>query len=104
MSAGQISVPIVFRGPNGAAAGVGAQHSQVHCFIPKYDATPLNTFLSLPQTTHLQSFLLETGVQFGIGYYNTVTHYCLYTNAFNVQQSMFHHPSTWHQLANKGIL
>lgn len=31
MSAGQISVPIVFRGPNGAAAGVGAQHSQVMC-------------------------------------------------------------------------
>jgi hypothetical protein len=29
MSAGQISVPIVFRGPNGAAAGVGAQHSHV---------------------------------------------------------------------------
>ncbi|ONM22798.1 pyruvate dehydrogenase3 [Zea mays] len=29
MSAGQISVPIVFRGPNGAAAGVGAQHSQL---------------------------------------------------------------------------
>jgi len=29
MLAGQISVPIVFRGPNGAAAGVGAQHSQV---------------------------------------------------------------------------
>jgi hypothetical protein len=29
MSAGQINVPIVFRGPNGAAAGVGAQHSQV---------------------------------------------------------------------------
>ena len=25
MSAGQISVPIVFRGPNGAAAGCGAQ-------------------------------------------------------------------------------
>ena len=30
MSAGQINVPIVFRGPNGAAAGVGAQHSQVN--------------------------------------------------------------------------
>lgn len=29
MSSGQIAVPIVFRGPNGAAAGVGAQHSQV---------------------------------------------------------------------------
>eukprot|EP00850_Spirogloea_muscicola_P020488 SM000217S06870 [mRNA] locus=s217:218422:221312:- [translate_table: standard] len=28
MSGGQLSVPIVFRGPNGAAAGVGAQHSQ----------------------------------------------------------------------------
>lgn len=28
MSAGDIHVPIVFRGPNGAAAGVAAQHSQ----------------------------------------------------------------------------
>lgn len=28
MSGGGIAVPIVFRGPNGAAAGVGAQHSQ----------------------------------------------------------------------------
>jgi pyruvate dehydrogenase E1 component beta subunit len=28
MSAGDINVPIVFRGPNGAAAGVAAQHSQ----------------------------------------------------------------------------
>ena len=33
MSAGQISVPIVFRGPNGAAAGVAAQHSQVYFFV-----------------------------------------------------------------------
>ncbi|CAN1175148.1 Pyruvate dehydrogenase E1 component subunit beta-1, mitochondrial [Linum perenne] len=38
MSAGQISVPIVFRGPNGAAAGVGAQHSQ--CFAPWYASCP----------------------------------------------------------------
>ena len=30
MSGGTISCPIVFRGPNGAASGVGAQHSQ--CF------------------------------------------------------------------------
>jgi pyruvate dehydrogenase E1 component beta subunit len=30
MSSGEIQCPIVFRGPNGAAAGVGAQHSQ--CF------------------------------------------------------------------------
>ncbi len=28
MSGGNVPVPIVFRGPNGAAAGVGAQHSQ----------------------------------------------------------------------------
>lgn len=28
MSGGTIPVPVVFRGPNGAAAGVGAQHSQ----------------------------------------------------------------------------
>lgn len=28
MSAGRAKVPIVFRGPNGMAAGVAAQHSQ----------------------------------------------------------------------------
>lgn len=38
MSAGQIHVPIVFRGPNGAAAGVGAQHSQ--CFGAWYSHCP----------------------------------------------------------------
>ena len=38
MSAGQISCPIVFRGPNGAAAGVGAQHSQ--CFAAWYMSCP----------------------------------------------------------------
>jgi len=38
MSAGTISVPIVFRGPNGAAAGVGAQHSQ--CFAAWYMSIP----------------------------------------------------------------
>lgn len=38
MSAGQISCPIVFRGPNGAAAGVGAQHSQ--CFAAWYSHVP----------------------------------------------------------------
>lgn len=30
MSAGRVNVPIVFRGPNGAAAGVAAQHSQCY--------------------------------------------------------------------------
>ncbi|KAG5617570.1 hypothetical protein H5410_017394 [Solanum commersonii] len=38
MSAGQIAVPIVFRGPNGAAAGVGAQHSQ--CYAAWFGACP----------------------------------------------------------------
>jgi len=38
MSAGQITCPIVFRGPNGAAAGVGAQHSQ--CFAAWYCSVP----------------------------------------------------------------
>jgi pyruvate dehydrogenase E1 component beta subunit len=37
MSAGQINVPIVFRGPNGAAAGVGAQHSQVNAHPKKIE-------------------------------------------------------------------
>ncbi|KAK7789613.1 hypothetical protein R5R35_012322 [Gryllus longicercus] len=30
MSAGKVNIPIVFRGPNGAASGVGAQHSQCY--------------------------------------------------------------------------
>jgi pyruvate dehydrogenase E1 component beta subunit len=38
MSAGQVTCPIVFRGPNGAAAGVGAQHSQ--CFAAWYSSVP----------------------------------------------------------------
>lgn len=38
MSAGQITTPIVFRGPNGAAAGVAAQHSQ--CFAAWYSSVP----------------------------------------------------------------
>eukprot|EP00455_Lapot_gusevi_P029854 TRINITY_DN31_c0_g1_i2.p2 TRINITY_DN31_c0_g1~~TRINITY_DN31_c0_g1_i2.p2 ORF type:complete len:296 (-),score=140.00 TRINITY_DN31_c0_g1_i2:184-1002(-) len=38
MSGGKINVPIVFRGPNGAAAGVAAQHSQ--CFAAWYSSVP----------------------------------------------------------------
>eukprot|EP00163_Fabomonas_tropica_P001641 TRINITY_DN1120_c0_g1_i1.p1 TRINITY_DN1120_c0_g1~~TRINITY_DN1120_c0_g1_i1.p1 ORF type:complete len:330 (-),score=127.01 TRINITY_DN1120_c0_g1_i1:329-1318(-) len=38
MSGGQAHTPIVFRGPNGAAAGVGAQHSQ--CFAAWYGSVP----------------------------------------------------------------
>jgi pyruvate dehydrogenase E1 component beta subunit len=38
MSGGQMRCPIVFRGPNGAAARVGAQHSQN--FAPWYSSVP----------------------------------------------------------------
>eukprot|EP00597_Dinobryon_sp_UTEXLB2267_P012432 CAMPEP_0170117228 /NCGR_PEP_ID=MMETSP0020_2-20130122/12852_1 /TAXON_ID=98059 /ORGANISM="Dinobryon sp., Strain UTEXLB2267" /LENGTH=339 /DNA_ID=CAMNT_0010345721 /DNA_START=46 /DNA_END=1065 /DNA_ORIENTATION=- len=38
MTGGDITVPIVFRGPNGAASGVAAQHSQ--CFAAWYSSVP----------------------------------------------------------------
>lgn len=38
MSGGTVDVPIVFRGPNGAAAGVAAQHSQ--CFAAWFGSVP----------------------------------------------------------------
>ena len=38
MSGGTVTVPMVFRGPNGAAAGVAAQHSQ--CYASWYGAVP----------------------------------------------------------------
>ncbi|KAL4458208.1 hypothetical protein ABPG75_013073 [Micractinium tetrahymenae] len=38
MSAGQVTCPVVFRGANGAAAGVAAQHSQ--CFAAWYASVP----------------------------------------------------------------
>jgi pyruvate dehydrogenase E1 component beta subunit len=38
MSAADTTVPIVFRGPNGVAAGVAAQHSQ--CFAAWYSSVP----------------------------------------------------------------
>lgn len=38
MSGGQMHCPVVFRGPNGASAGVGAQHSQ--CLGPWFASIP----------------------------------------------------------------
>jgi len=38
MSTGQICVPIIFRGPNRAATGVSAQHSQ--CYAAWYGSCP----------------------------------------------------------------
>eukprot|EP00002_Diphylleia_rotans_P004169 TRINITY_DN12_c0_g3_i1.p1 TRINITY_DN12_c0_g3~~TRINITY_DN12_c0_g3_i1.p1 ORF type:complete len:358 (+),score=90.28 TRINITY_DN12_c0_g3_i1:60-1133(+) len=44
MSAGQVKSPMVFRGPNGAARGVAAQHSQ--CFAAWYSSVPGLTVVS----------------------------------------------------------
>jgi pyruvate dehydrogenase E1 component beta subunit len=44
MSGGQMQCPVVFRGPNGAAARVGAQHSQ--CFASWYAHCPGLTVVS----------------------------------------------------------
>ena len=38
MSGGNVPCPVVFRGPNGAAAGVAAQHSQ--CYAAWYGSIP----------------------------------------------------------------
>merc|ERR1719507_2887825 len=38
MSGGVVNIPIVFRGPNGCAAGVAAQHSQGLKVISPYDS------------------------------------------------------------------
>ena len=42
MSAGRCGCPVVFRGPNGAALGVAAQHSQ--CFAAWYSSVPGSVF------------------------------------------------------------
>ncbi|XP_021845944.2 pyruvate dehydrogenase E1 component subunit beta-1, mitochondrial isoform X1 [Spinacia oleracea] len=60
MSAGQITVPIVFRGPNGAAAGVGAQHSQ--CYAPWYGSCPGLKVLS-PYTAEDARGLLKAAIR-----------------------------------------
>ncbi|CAH8391975.1 unnamed protein product [Eruca vesicaria subsp. sativa] len=47
MSAGQINVPIIFRGPNGAASGVGAQHSQMRLLKNSIHLAVCNSLLDL---------------------------------------------------------
>ncbi|KAH7644951.1 pyruvate dehydrogenase E1 beta subunit isoform X1 [Dermatophagoides farinae] len=60
MSAGRIAVPIVFRGPNGAAAGVAAQHSQ--CFAAWYSHCPGLKVLA-PYTAEDAKGLLKTAIR-----------------------------------------
>ncbi|NWX81833.1 ODPB dehydrogenase, partial [Nothoprocta ornata] len=60
MSAGSIAVPIVFRGPNGASAGVAAQHSQ--CFAAWYGHCPGLKVVS-PWSSEDAKGLLKTSIR-----------------------------------------
>ncbi|KAL3368716.1 hypothetical protein AABB24_009511 [Solanum stoloniferum] len=71
MSGGNISVPIVFQGPNGAALGVGAQHSQVSCIsflvVFLFKETSVMSKDSCESTSIYQGPLLEED-KAGCGY------------------------------------
>jgi len=60
MSGGKQSVPIVFRGPNGPAAGVAAQHSQ--CFAAWYSSVPGLKVLS-PYSSEDAKGLLKAAIR-----------------------------------------
>ena len=60
MSGGQMNCPIVFRGPNGAAARVGAQHSQ--CYASWYAHIPGLTVL-MPYTAADAKGLLKSAIR-----------------------------------------
>ena len=45
MFGGQIPVPIVFRGPNGSAVGIGAQHIHVMSIFYKFEVNPPRVLL-----------------------------------------------------------
>ncbi len=60
MSGGLISCPIVFRGPNGAAARVGAQHSQ--CYANWYSNIPGLKVIS-PYTATDHKALLKAAIK-----------------------------------------
>ena len=60
MSGGEINVPIVFRGPNGAAARVAAQHSQ--CFISWFSHIP-GLIVVAPSNARDAKGLLKTSIR-----------------------------------------
>lgn len=60
MSAGQFKVPIVFRGPNGAARQVAAQHS--HCVEPFYAHIP-GLYVVSPCTARDSKGMLKTAIR-----------------------------------------
>lgn len=60
MSGGQVSSPIVFRGPNGAAARVAAQHSQ--CYASWYAHIP-GLIVLAPYTAQDHKLLLKAAIR-----------------------------------------
>merc|ERR1719375_1052866 len=78
MSGAQIKVPIVFRGPNGAAAGVGAQHSQcfaawyMHCpglkVLAPYSATDARGLLKAAIRDDNPVVFLENEILYGMSF------------------------------------
>ncbi len=60
MSGGTVKVPIVFRGPNGAAKQVAAQHS--HSVDPFYTNIP-GLFVAMPSTPRDAKGLLKTAIR-----------------------------------------
>ena len=60
MSGGQMGAPIVFRGPNGAAARVGAQHS--HCYAAWYSHIP-GLKVIMPYTASDAKGLLKAAIR-----------------------------------------
>jgi pyruvate dehydrogenase E1 component beta subunit len=60
MSGGRIPVPIVFRGPNGAARQVGSQHS--HSADPFYACIP-GIWVCIPSTPRDAKGLLKTAIR-----------------------------------------
>lgn len=78
MSAGLVAVPIVFRGPNGAASGVAAQHSQcygawyAHCpglkVISPYSAEDCRGLLKAAIRDPDPVVFLENELLYGVAY------------------------------------
>ncbi|MEN0088483.1 MAG: pyruvate dehydrogenase complex E1 component subunit beta [Pseudomonadota bacterium] len=60
MSGGQMGAPMVFRGPNGAAARVGAQHS--HCYAAWYSQVP-GLKVVMPYTAADAKGLLKSAIR-----------------------------------------
>ncbi len=78
MSGGQVKSPIVFRGPNGAASRVGAQHSQcyaswyAHCpglkVIAPYDAADAKGLLKSAIRDPNPVVFLENELMYGVSF------------------------------------